>query len=80
MLYFRNLCTSPEEEELFNILERFHRTTEALSFPQPPGFNFYFTTLAFRNLQLRDFLQYVDRGVIHLSADFVTQMLEGEGY
>ncbi|XP_067683357.1 protein pigeon-like isoform X2 [Haliotis asinina] len=72
-----NLCEPAEDEEyeLFQLYERFYLMLCELCFPTPPGFQTYFTALGFRCLHLRLFLQYVDRGVLSLTGQFVTQLL-----
>ncbi|XP_046354825.2 uncharacterized protein LOC124134166 isoform X1 [Haliotis rufescens] len=72
-----NLCEAADDEEyeLFQLYERLYLMLCELCFPSPPGFQTYFTALGFRCLHLRLFLQYVDRGVLSLTGQFVTQLL-----
>ncbi|XP_050413914.1 protein pigeon [Patella vulgata] len=68
-------CGGAEEYELFILYERFYMTVKECVFPLPPGFQTFFTALAFRCLNFHLFVQYVDRGVLQLTGDFIQQIL-----
>ncbi|KAK7496728.1 hypothetical protein BaRGS_00012135 [Batillaria attramentaria] len=65
-----------KEYMLFQVFERFFLATQELAFPQPAGFASYFTSLGFKCLTFSLFLQYVDRGILQLTPDFILQLLE----
>ncbi|XP_035676326.1 gamma-secretase-activating protein-like isoform X2 [Branchiostoma floridae] len=70
---------SQAESELFHMTERFYMAAQELCFPLPNGFKTFFTTLGFRCLDSHVFLQYVDRGVLHLTDDFRDMVMEDLG-
>ncbi|XP_064605343.1 protein pigeon-like isoform X2 [Liolophura sinensis] len=67
---------SEREYELFQLFERFYMAVQELAYPTPPGFSTYFTVMGYRSLDLSLFLQYVDRGVLMLTGEFVAQVME----
>ncbi|ESO95702.1 hypothetical protein LOTGIDRAFT_160255 [Lottia gigantea] len=78
-------CGSVEDYNMFLLLERYYLTLTEISFPFPPGFHTYFTSMAFRCLNITLFLQYVERGVLKLTGGFMIQLLsdlsdEGEEF
>ncbi|KAK3579419.1 hypothetical protein CHS0354_029728 [Potamilus streckersoni] len=66
---------SLEELELFQLLERYSLVLTDLAYPVPQRFPAIFTSVAFRCLDFHLFLQYADRGVLQLTADFMVQLL-----
>ncbi|WAR24955.1 GSAP-like protein [Mya arenaria] len=65
-----------DEYELFQLLDRYVTVTSDLFFPVPARLHGYLTSLAFRALHFRMFLQYVDHGVLQLTGDFMAQLLK----
>ncbi|KAK7102915.1 protein pigeon-like [Littorina saxatilis] len=64
------------EYQLFQIYERVFLVTQEHAFPRPSGFSSYFTALGFKCLTSSLFLQYVDRGILQLTPDFILQLLD----
>ncbi|XP_025107869.1 protein pigeon-like isoform X2 [Pomacea canaliculata] len=71
-----NQAGTDNEYKLFQVFERFFLATQEIVFPRPSGFMSYFTALGFICLNLSLFLQYVDRGVLQLTPDFILKLLE----
>lgn len=69
-------AASKEEHSLFLLLERYRLATEQQAFPHPPGFALFFSCLAFRCLQYRVFLQYVEKKVIHVTREFTLKVIQ----
>ncbi|XP_045167319.2 protein pigeon-like isoform X2 [Mercenaria mercenaria] len=67
--------SSLDEYELFQLFERYALATGELMFPVPSGFRTYFTSIAFRCLNVRLFMQYVNHGVIQLTGEFMAHLL-----
>ncbi|XP_076447468.1 protein pigeon-like [Babylonia areolata] len=65
-----------KEYQLFQIYERVFLVTQELAFCRPPGFSSFFTSLGFKCLSSSVFLQYVDRGILQLTPDFILQLLQ----
>lgn len=75
--YLPNLldpCTE-DEYELFQLFERYYLTCQDLAFPILQGFSSYFTAIGARCLNKSLFFQYIDRGVLRLTGDFLAQVL-----
>lgn len=68
--------SSVAEYELFQLLERYSLALTEIVFPVPQGFPSYFTAIAFRCLDIRLFMQYVNSGVLQLTGDFMAQVLK----
>ncbi|XP_046548624.1 gamma-secretase-activating protein-like [Haliotis rubra] len=72
-------CQVQKTQQLCHLLWSLRRTESSGCDNMLPnlilGFQTYFTALGFRCLHLRLFLQYVDRGVLSLTGQFVTQLL-----
>ncbi|XP_071960471.1 gamma-secretase-activating protein-like isoform X2 [Antedon mediterranea] len=62
---------SEKDKHLYNLLERCYLATDSICFPFPPGFQTCFTCLGYRCLSYSSFLQYVERGVLQLTPEFV---------
>ncbi|OWF35045.1 protein pigeon-like [Mizuhopecten yessoensis] len=67
-------CTE-DEYELFQLFERYYQTCQDLAFPILQGFSSYFTAIGARVLNKSLFFQYIDRGVLRLTGDFMAQVL-----
>ncbi|XP_060084414.1 protein pigeon-like [Ylistrum balloti] len=67
-------CTE-DEYELFQLFERYYLACQDHVFPLLQGFSSYFTTLGARSLNKSLFFQYIDRGVLRLTGDFMAQVL-----
>ncbi|GAB1609114.1 Hypothetical predicted protein, partial [Argonauta hians] len=68
-------CCTREEYGLFQMYERVSMSLKEQAFPITEGFSTYFTTLAFRCLNLSQFLHYVDCGAVILTDKFVKQIV-----
>ncbi|XP_033745955.1 protein pigeon-like isoform X2 [Pecten maximus] len=64
-----------DEYELFQLFERYYYTCQDLAFPILQGFSSYFTALGARCLNKSLLFQYIDRGVLQLTGDFMAQVL-----
>ncbi|CAH1785054.1 unnamed protein product [Owenia fusiformis] len=71
-----NVPSTQSDYELFQLMERYYLVVIETAFPLPPGFDAFFAALGFRCLDFRLFIQYVDRDVLRLTADFIRQVLE----
>ncbi|XP_074644759.1 protein pigeon-like [Tubulanus polymorphus] len=71
-----SLKASIQETELFYVYERYYLATNELGFPTAPMFSTFFTSLGFRALDFRLFLHYVDMGVLQLTEEFMTRVIE----
>jgi len=67
---------SREELELFFTYERYVLSLVETGFPITAPFHAFFTKLAFRCVEFRMFLQYVDAGVVFIDEAFGRQLLE----
>ncbi|XP_020618690.1 protein pigeon-like isoform X2 [Orbicella faveolata] len=64
------------EVVFFQLVERYCTAVTELSFPLPSGFRTFMTSLGFRCLDRRMFLQYVDNEVLYLKKGFISQLVE----
>ncbi|GAB6023828.1 hypothetical protein CHUAL_008569 [Chamberlinius hualienensis] len=67
-LYLNSLKPG-EARQLFLWLERYFVAVEEVVFPLPKGFDAFFSVLAYKCLNIRAFLQYVDNGVAQLNVE-----------
>lgn len=56
-------------KQLFMLLERYMVAAEEVVFPLPQGFEAFFSILAYKCLDIRTFLQYVDYGIVQLNSE-----------
>ncbi|XP_038059307.1 gamma-secretase-activating protein-like isoform X2 [Patiria miniata] len=71
-----NTKPPPMGYQLFRLLERFYMAVQSLCFPVPPGFQTFFTIQGFRCLEPAMFLQYVDHGILRLTEEFMTRLMQ----
>ncbi|XP_032223008.2 gamma-secretase-activating protein isoform X1 [Nematostella vectensis] len=67
------------EVAFFHMVERFFTSVSDVSFPFPPGFQTFFATLAFRSLDPRTFLRYIDNDVLQPTDHFVCRLIQDCG-
>ncbi|XP_022109506.1 uncharacterized protein LOC110989438 [Acanthaster planci] len=66
----------PMGYQLFHLIERFYMAVQIISFPLPPGFQTFFTIQGFCCLEPAMFLQYVDHGILRLTEEFMTRLMQ----